>query len=194
MQGAAGRCEICDTQKHIVHASTSAAATSAHLPALEMLGAGPEPAATAGAEQQPGSGKRARQQQKVTPGAVRSDNPPSGTKRGRESDRAAAPSGVYPQPHPAWRGGRTGWVLLGSGLNAEGKATVEALAQASRASVLSKWSPKVTHVVCGSIGTNTARRVWFHNTSCSHNVLHRAIVNSAAETTLRICTGGLSRC
>ena len=42
------------------------------------------------------------------------------------------------------------WVLLGSGLDAAGKEQLRAVATAAGATIANTWSPRVTHVICGS--------------------------------------------
>ena len=47
-----------------------------------------------------------------------------------------------------WPSGKASWVLLESGLDAPGQASLQALAEASGARLLKSWSPDATHVIC----------------------------------------------
>jgi len=55
-------------------------------------------------------------------------------------------------PHnTTWTGSKAPLVLLGSGLEAQGKEALKTLATACGATVVDQWRPSVTHVVCGSL-------------------------------------------
>lgn len=50
----------------------------------------------------------------------------------------------------SWTGGKQTWVLLASGLDAQGKEKLSNLASVAGGTLATEFSPRVTHVVCGT--------------------------------------------
>ena len=50
----------------------------------------------------------------------------------------------------SWTGGKQGWVLLASGLDAQGKERLSNLSSVAGATLVTEFSPRVTHIVCGT--------------------------------------------
>ncbi|KAG7674909.1 hypothetical protein KSW81_002419 [Nannochloris sp. 'desiccata'] len=96
-----------------------------------------------------------------------------------------------------WTGGvaSTKWVLLGSGLDSLGKEQLRLLGALSGATIADKWTPRVTHVICGAGGANaaypgekTARRTFKYLMGVLHGrwVLTQEWVNATLSTKTKV--------
>ncbi|GAB4814502.1 hypothetical protein N2152v2_001548 [Parachlorella kessleri] len=120
---------------------------AAQAPARDQTRPGP-PATVAQQEQQ------AREPPSAPPSAA-----PTRSRRRSATPAVVGSAGKAEAPAP-WRGPRcSAWLLLGSGLSARGKELLAQVAAASGAGVSSKWGPRVTHVICGTVD-GAARRTY----------------------------------
>lgn len=160
-------------------ALATAAAVGQHIPMEDIISpdVGEGSGRTEKAGRKKGEAQQARPARKLTGGVKGTNN----NKR-KESGAAAAAAGggvdvvavkeghnqaaaaVASPPGRAtsntanlWTGGKmASWTLLGSGLDTTGREQLRTLATVSGATVVDKWNPRVTHVICGAGGAGGA--------------------------------------
>jgi hypothetical protein len=165
-KGCVGKCEMCSTAKATADQAAPPQEEPPAADASQQLQGSPDSPRQrlqqrgAPTLEAPTAARGQGRQRKMSGGAAAAAARPA--KRARPSadgakpvsaskPTAAAAGGASLPPRGVWRDERSrSVVLLGSGLGPAGKVALQLLADASGATVVLKWDPKVTHLVCAT--------------------------------------------